>query len=43
MDIDEDGLYGGERGDQLPPGRTVHKKICEVLEEFKNTDEKQEN
>ncbi|HII83642.1 MAG TPA: hypothetical protein HA271_02110 [Methanobacterium subterraneum] len=36
VDIEEDELYGEERGDQLPPGLTAHEKIREMLQELKN-------
>lgn len=31
VDVEEDDLYGDERGDQLPPGS--QSKICEILDE----------
>ncbi len=39
VDIEEDELYGDERGDQLPPGLARREKIREVLEELKKETE----
>lgn len=39
VDIEENELYGDERGDQLPPGTTRKKMIREKLEELQKKGE----